>query len=277
MSAVQPRPAATIAIVRDRAGALEVFLVRRHAGSGFMANAYVFPGGRLDPEDASPATLARLGEHSASMTDLMEGLPDLSIAQAHLVAAVRETFEEAGILLARHVSGEPVSPQSEWQDALNDGSRTFESILLDEELVMETEALAYFAHWVTPTFESRRYDARFFLAVVPDGQEGHHDGMETTDSLWITPCEALARHEAGEFFVAPPQWSVLRQLQQFQSTDQLCSWAGQLTKVPPIQPHRFSLDGAFALALPGDAEHPDSVGSGARERIVLRDGVWRDS
>jgi 8-oxo-dGTP pyrophosphatase MutT (NUDIX family) len=245
-----------------------------------MANAFVFPGGRLDDEDACPALLERLGPQTEANTALMEGVEDETIAQAHLVAAVRETFEESGILLAVRTSGEQVTPRAEWQDALNAGTRTFESILTEEDLRMSTDALAYFAHWVTPTFEPRRYDARFFLAVVPEGQEGQHDGKETTESLWITPSEALERHAAGELFVAPPQWQVLRQLQPFESTRDLLAWARGLERVPPIQPHRFSLDGAFALALPGDPEHPDTApgaGQGAMHRAVLRGGVWRDA
>ena len=134
----EPRPAATIALVRDQDGHVEVFLVRRHARSGFMANAYVFPGGRVDAEDASPQLLTRLGADTAEVTARMEGTPDEVQAQAHLVAAVRETFEEAGILLATHSSGESVAPEQAWQHALNSGERTFESIVVDEDLLMDS-------------------------------------------------------------------------------------------------------------------------------------------
>jgi 8-oxo-dGTP pyrophosphatase MutT (NUDIX family) len=275
-AAVEPRQAATIALVRDRAGHVEVFLVRRHARSGFMANAYVFPGGRLDSADGAPALLARLGADAAAVTARMEGIDHQAQARAHLVAAVRETYEEAGILLATRASGEAVVPCKAWQDALNAGERTFESILVDEELVMNTDALAYFAHWVTPKFESRRYAARFFLAVAPANQEGRHDGRETTDSLWVAPDEALRRHAAGTLFLAPPQWQVLHDLAARASTSALLTWARGLLRVPPIQPHRFDLDGTLALALPGDPEHPETPDDAEAllHRIVLREGTW---
>ena len=276
---VKPRPAATIALVRDRDGRVEVFLVRRHARSGFMANAYVFPGGRVDDADGAPQLLARLGADTAKVTGLMEGTSDEVQAQAYLVAAVRETFEEAGILLATHASGEPVIPKEAWQHALNAGERTFESIVVDEGLQMDTRTLAYFAHWVTPDFEPRRYEARFFLAVAPEHQEGSHDGRETTDSLWIEPREALERHQSGALFLAPPQWRVLHDLADQPSTGALMAWARGMTRVPPIQPHRFELDGTLALALPGDPEHPETQGleGAASCRIVLRDGTWHDA
>jgi len=244
-----------------------------------MANAYVFPGGRLDAEDASPALLERLGRCSEASTALMEGVESRSVARAHLVAAVRETFEESGILLAVRSSGERVTPPPEWQRDLNGGVRTFESLLVDEDLVMTADSLAYFAHWITPTFEPRRYDARFFLAIVPEGVVGHHDGKETTESLWITPASALERHARGDLFLAPPQWQVLGQLAAFDATRDLLAWAGDLERVAPIQPHRFTVDGTFALALPGDPEHPESGDvspDGGYHRIVLREGAWRD-
>ena len=278
-SPVQPRPAATIALVRDRAGAVEVFLVRRHARSGFMANAYVFPGGRVDTADASPELLTRLGAKASVVTARMEGAEDPVDAKAHLVAAVRETFEEAGFLLATRASGEAVSPQQSWQHALNAGERTFESICIDEDLHLDTRGLAYFAHWVTPNFEPRRYAARFFLAVAPAHQEGSHDGHETTDSLWIRPSEALERHRQGALFLAPPQWRVLQDLAAHGSTAALLAWARGMARVAPIQPHRFELDGTLALALPGDPEHPETeaAADAVPRRIVLRDGTWHDA
>jgi len=276
---VEPRPAATIALVRDHQDQVEVFLVRRHARSGFMANAYVFPGGRLDPEDASPGLLACLGPRVEEVTGRMEAVASESQAQAHLVAAVRETFEEAGILLVTGRDGGPVTPGRGWQDALNSGERSFESIVVDEGLRMDTRALAYFAHWVTPNFESRRYAARFFLAAAPVHQEGRHDGLETTDSLWIRPEEALERHRAGSLFLAPPQWRVLHDLAAHSTTAALLSWARGLSRVAPIQPHRFELEGTLALALPGDPEHPDTTNpeTAPQSRIVLRDGAWHDA
>ena len=275
---VQALPAATITLVRDNEGVVEVFLVRRHARSGFMANAYVFPGGRLDPEDASPGLLARLGSGARERVTLMEDVEGDDTALAHLVAALRETFEESGILLAGPRTSGVFEPEAKWQEELNEGVRSFEALITEEDLELRTDALVYFAHWVTPVFEKRRYSARFFLALAPPGQRGVHDGRETTESIWLTPRAALERHAAGELFVAPPQWQVLQDIQGFESTASLLAWARGLTRVPPIQPHRFALDADLALALPGDPEHPDTPAGdheGKTRRIVLREGTWR--
>ena len=276
---VEPRPAATIALVRDREGQAEVFLVKRHARSGFMANAYVFPGGRVDPADGSGALLERLGSGVERQTGLMEDMSDAVSAAAHVVAAVRETFEESGLLLANDREGLPVSPQGSWRESLNAGERSFESIVVDEGLTLNVQALEYFAHWVTPYFEARRFAARFFIAIAPEAQVGTHDGQETTHSLWITPSEALERHQSGCLHLAPPQWQVLRDLAKHRSTEAILAWARGLDRVPAIQPHPFQLDGALALALPGDPEHPDtpSLDASAPRRIVLRDGTWHDA
>ena len=154
---VEARPAATIALVRDHQGQVEVFLVRRHARSGFMANAYVFPGGRLDPADESPELLACLGSRVEELTGRMEAVASESKAQAHLVAAVRETFEEAGILLVTDSNGGPVSPERGWQDALNKGERSFESIVVGEGLRMDTRQVV-----------KRRCCARVPARLLPD-------------------------------------------------------------------------------------------------------------
>ncbi len=274
----QPRPAATIALVRDHEHHLEVFLVRRHARSGFMANAYVFPGGRLEESDRSPALQSRLAGDYKAQVALMEDVEDERAACAHLVAALRETYEESGVLLATRSSGEACVPEVDWQHALNSGERSFASLVCEEGLWLNASSLAYFAHWVTPVFESRRYAARFFLALAPTDQEGRHDGHETTDSIWIQPSEALEEHRRGALSLAPPQWQVLHDLASHADTRSLMAWARGLERVAPTQPHRFALDGTLALALPGDPEHPSSQGTqGTRRRIVLRDGTWHSA
>lgn len=281
-----PRSAATVVLLRERADAgapFDVLFVKRHARSGFMANAYVFPGGRVDDADSGPALVERLdGVDVERLAARMVGVADDRLALAHLVAAIRETFEEAFVLLARHADGRPVDltdrDQHErwagWRDKLNAGEVTFEEIVVTEDLVLHGDAMGYFDHWITPNFEPRRYDTRFFLAVAPAGQTGAHDGRETTESLWRPPADALAEHGAGQFFMAPPQWCILQSLTERTSVAG-ARRAAAAADVPPCQPHGVKTERGFVLAMPGDPLHPSSLDSeGPPRRVALEDGRW---
>ena len=196
---VAPRPAATVVIARGEE-AWEALFLKRHHKSGFMANAYVFPGGRVDASDASVGNLSRIqGLDLEKLCSQMEGVSTAVEAASYVIAVVRETFEEAGILLARDQDGAWVDftegPTAErfadWRNRLNGGETSFERLLVDEDLCIAGEGLHYFDHWVTPAQEPRRYDARFFVVSAPPRQRGRHDGHETTESVWHTPRAAL--------------------------------------------------------------------------------------
>lgn len=276
---VRPRPAATIVVVRGAGAAFEVFLLRRHHRSGFMANAYVFPGGRVDEADGAPAVRARLeGLALVELSSRMAGIGGPEDAAAHAVAAIRETFEEAGVLLAR-----PRDPGAAdaldlptWRAKVHAGEVAFAELLERGDLLLDGASLAYFDHWITPVFERRRFDTRFFLAWVGDETRAVHDGLETTDSLWVTPAEALVRHAAGDLALAPPQWHILGRLAELGDLDALTAWARGLGPIDPIMPHAVTREGSFVLTLPGDPDHPGTGASASarRARIVLRDGRW---
>lgn len=246
--------AATVMVLRDGADGLEVFMVRRHGKSSFMANAWVYPGGRLDDADTDEDVLARI-----------EGEPRLDLdsktrAAGLYLAAIRETFEEAGVLLARpRGSSEWVdllsSPRFEtYRTMLQTGDESLLHVAEQEDLVFPIDELAYFAHWITPTFEPKRFDTFFFLARAPENQAPLHDQRETTDSFWIRPAEALQRFEAGELYLAPPTQRTLERLSVFDSTDAAFAAAEAMT-VPCVIPHL--LPGATpVLLLPGDPEFP---------------------
>jgi len=187
MSAAIPL-SATVLLLRDRAPDMEVLMITRHAEAVFAGGALVFPGGRLDAEDAAPALLARCravpGEDAARM--------------ALRVCAIRETFEEARLLLARElgraeiVSGAALAAIEARLHAKLGRAPDFTELVLDGGLELAADLLVPFAHWITPKPRPRRFDTYFYLAPAPDAQEALHDGTEAVDSLWVTPAQAAA-------------------------------------------------------------------------------------
>jgi 8-oxo-dGTP pyrophosphatase MutT (NUDIX family) len=200
-----PRPAATILLLRETGGAagggVEVFMVVRHREIDFASGALVFPGGRVEEGDFAVA----------ARRDLCAGLEGLDpAAAAFRVAAIRETFEECGILLARPHDSGPGGPlvSAERLRAIEDaGNRAalcrnkiaFADLLAAERLTLAADRLAHYAHWITPALRPKRYDTHFFLAEAPPDQVAAHDGMESVESVWIDPRRALDETAAGRF------------------------------------------------------------------------------
>jgi 8-oxo-dGTP pyrophosphatase MutT (NUDIX family) len=149
--------------------------------------------------------------------------------------------------------------------------------LLEEANVrIDPGALQLIAHWVTPEIEIRRYDTRFFLALMPEGQEARHDAGETTAFEWLTPSEAIARSKSGSIQLPPPTWTTLRQLERFQSVDEVFAWA-RTKAVPRVMPGFHKDDTQTFLTLPGDPLHPTIPGWEVPEetRFVLEEGIWK--
>ncbi len=211
---VEPAPtrdAATVALVRDGAAGLEVLLLRRVATMAFAAGMHVFPGGRVDPADADPGT-AWSGPDPDWFGQRL-GCP-AETARALVCAAVRETFEECGVLLAEpaDAAGGPDAPEHDWEaqrTALLQRQATLGGLLARRGLAVGAGLLRPLAHWITPEFEPRRYDTRFFLARLPDGQRARHVGGEAAQTGWLRPQEALDRHAAGQMAMLPPTVDVL--------------------------------------------------------------------
>jgi len=186
-----PVPAATVLLIRDTDDGIEVFMVERSNRMHF-ASALVFPGGLVDPEDSEDRLLSRC-----------DGIEGISTEEAALrIAGVRETFEECGVVLARHSSVETVLEGDEAQaffdkyhTALNAGDVEWGEIVAKEDLVLCCDRLAYFAHWITPEGRPKRFDTHFFLARMPCRQHAAHDGNESVQSVWMRPPSAI---EAGE-------------------------------------------------------------------------------
>lgn len=254
-----PAPSATVVLLRDGAGDLEVFMMKRSSQSFVMGGAYVFPGGKLDRTDA--AWGARLDRPMEELHALL-GEPELPPAEAAAlyVAAIRELFEEAGLLLA---DVEPAQAAAAWA-ALRQG-RSFDEVLAPLGLRLAAGGLQPFSRWITPTLSSlnrRRFDTRFFLATVPPGQDPAHDDHEATHSAWLSPREALRRYWAGEIEMAPPQLLSLSHLARHRSVASALAAARQ-RKPPCIQPQPQDVDGTRMICYPGDAEHP------VREQAML--------
>ncbi|MCB9601403.1 MAG: NUDIX hydrolase [Sandaracinus sp.] len=262
-----PRDAATVLLLREPSTGPEVFLVKRHGGSGFMAGAHVFPGGIVDPEDAAASFREDLGDPKTLVDAL--GETDVVSSIALYVAAIRETFEEAGVLLAEH---DPAKREA--MRARHAESDDFEGLVRDEGLRLRFDALVPQARWVTPTVEQRRYDARFFLAAVPADQEARHDAKETTESRWMRPADAIDAEGRGEIRLPPPTIRTLEHLATFDRVDAILADA-RSRRPPYVAPVFHDRGGTWILALPGDPLHPESTPAFAgTTRYVLEGGRW---
>ena len=289
---IQPiRNAATVVLLHDSPTGPEVFLVRRHGQSGFMAGATVFPGGKLDEADAVAQTSGRTPEQCAQAL----AIADAELAWRIHVAAVRELHEEAHVLLARDAQGRAADGQVVAAiDSALDGAREghqlpaekWHAAVQQAGLTLALDWLAPFARWLTPRVEPRRFDTWFFAAVQPHGQAAALDPHEASDAFWRTAHAALAEHAAGGAILLPPptQHTLQRmaELVESPSTDAAAIIAGlaQGGVGPCVEPHfeMATTDGP-AILLPEDVDHPEHdawralTGQVApRSRFVLRDG-----
>jgi 8-oxo-dGTP pyrophosphatase MutT (NUDIX family) len=284
------RDAATVILLRDPAdGPYELFLMRRHRDQAFMGGAYVFPGGRLDDADADPKLAACVGGfRAADAKRLLQetGLPEAT-ALALFVAAIRETFEEAGVLLARDARGSVVdlsAPETAARYAayrleLHEGRITLSELVRREGLIFAPDLLLPYSHWITPEVEPRRFDTRFFLARLPEGQLPVHDRMELTESRWLPPAFALAEHAAGRIVLMPPTLKTIEELLSFSNTGQIFD-AARSQRIVTIFPEAFRTADSFGVRLPHDSEYTLAAfrqppRPGETTRIVMENGIWR--
>ena len=247
---VEPKPAATIVLLREggsvSGGAppsgdspgLEVLLLRRVRSSGFVPGAWVFPGGRVDRDDASADLVARLegltADGAANRLGLLPGSDPPALA--YYIAAIREAFEETGILVGHSSDG---APRTAAEDAevrqlrqrLLEDEGSFPLVLDQLGCRLDAAAVEYVAHWITPEAEPRRYDTRFFAAAVPAGAESLHHTREMSDSRWISPSEALRRNREGALPMVFPTIKTLMALEGFsRPTDVLQAFRGREIK-----------------------------------------------
>lgn len=250
-----PQDAATVLLLRDSTQGLQVLLLRRHHASKVLGGAYVFPGGKLDAEDQSPETLPWLSETPAQLHARLQE-PGLAPARAAglFMAALREAFEECGVLAGQDTRGPAMAEQLRQHHA----TQRWHTSLLESGLRLRTEEMLPWSRWITPrqpSVTNKRFDTRFFLTRVCDAQEAAHDNFETTDSVWLTPLQALERFAAGEIELAPPQIMSLYQLKAHANVEQALAEARSRAPVL-IEPEPFDEHGRRVICYPGDPRHP---------------------
>ena len=249
---VEPRHAATVVLLRDGAEGVEAYLLRRLGSMAFAGGMYVFPGGSVDPRDLD-ADIAWEGPSAAEWTDVLSAAEPL--ARGLVAAAVRETFEEAGVLLATPVTGEREHWAAE-QAALLDRSASMAEVLARNGLVLRADLLRPWAHWVTPEIEPKRFDTRFFVAALPEGQEPVHFRGESDHSEWTSPRRAVERHAAGEIAMLPPTVFTLAELGAYDTVSDVMD-AATRRDVKKVLP-KIVVDGDdVLLLLPGEPGYPE--------------------
>ena len=262
---VPVKPAATVLLVRDAdAGGVEVFMLRRTFNAAFASGMFVFPGGKVDDVDGVD-----------EIAELCDGLTDarasslLGIANgglAYWVACIRECFEEAGVLLARHeTTGDVVRFDDEAtaqrfeveRENIHDGSVALLDLCKREGLRLTTDDIHYVSHWITPMGEKRRFDTRFFIARAPQAQEPLHDDGETIESFWISPQEAIERAHEKDLMLMPPTKANIEFLLPFKTADEVLAAAAQVGMPQTILPKlKIDADGrVVGIAMPGDPEY----------------------
>jgi 8-oxo-dGTP pyrophosphatase MutT (NUDIX family) len=237
---VTPRPAATTILVRARGSQPEILLLKRGEHARFMPNAYVFAGGALDPQD-----------ESAEARELCEGLDDKAASERlqlpsnglrFYVAAVREAFEECGLLLAYDSRGELVDLTT-WDEAhlrdarlqLSEGRLSLAALCEAHDWRLAVDKLAFFSHWITPP-GTLRFDTRFFLSLAPPRQNASLAGNEMSELAWHTAAEALAEYASGRLLLMFPTRAILKDIAEFRDIDALFEFASRLRNITAITP-----------------------------------------
>jgi 8-oxo-dGTP pyrophosphatase MutT (NUDIX family) len=251
LEATAPRDAATVILLRDGADGLLVYLLRRVSSMKFAPGAYVFPGGSVDPRDGDLA-VAWSGPSPAAWGSAFGATETL--ARELVCAAVRETFEESGVLLAGP-SGDAIVPDTSGDDweadrqALLDRSLSLAELLARRDLVLRGDLLRPWAHWITPEVEERRYDTRFFVAALPAGQRTRDVSTESDRVTWAHPAEAAETARRGDMPMLPPTLVTLGELAAY---DSVAAVLAAQRGIHPRLPETRLIDGDAFLVLPED-------------------------
>lgn len=272
MTALVPRPASTILLARDAEGGVEVLMLQRNFESAFVPGVHVFPGGTIDEEDRSP-----------ELHRFCDGPDDLAASRvlgmasgglAYWIAAIRELFEEAGVLLARDagddellsIADEAAAARWRRQRATAEaGATTFGAIVAAEGVRLAADRLTYFSRWITPEGAVRRYDTRFFFAVAPRRQTAEHDNREAIAHEWARPGDLLQRHRQGVCKLRTPTRHTLERFAEYDTVTALNASLQSSRDVPAIQP-RIARSGR--VVMPGEPGYEEAGTAGGR-------GTWR--
>lgn len=267
---VTPLPASTVLLLRDGKAGLEVFMVKRPTKMDFAAGALVYPGGKVDPADKTDWLRDRSG-------------PIGEIDDFHLslhVAAVRETFEECGVLLARPTGSAEMIPaervpelDEKYRGPLMKDEIGIDEMIEAENLDLACDLLVYYAHWITPEMRPKRFDTHFFLAPTPPGQVALHDGRESLDSLWNSPQGVIDDYVGGIHFVMFPTYCTLMRLDRSNTVDEALDRARGEKVVTVLGQRAKAPDGTTCMVLPKDAgydifEVPDPKAPNGKHLVI---------
>jgi 8-oxo-dGTP pyrophosphatase MutT (NUDIX family) len=290
------RDAATVMLIRDSLDdrgdpSIEVCMLRRNLASEFVAGAYVFPGGSVDPDDRGPEAERMCRGLTDAEASAVLGIESGGLA--FWVAALRECFEEAGVMLAQRRDDEHPDHRelldtsdpdtsrrfAAHRDAVNGGQARLLDVCREEDLVLAADTVHYVAHWITPELAPKRYDTRFFVTAAPPGQVAQHDDEETIATIWVRPGDALARGETGEIELLPPTIANLKSIEPFRSTAEVMAWAAAVTDVLTVLPIVLIEDGQLLVLRPGDEGYEqalaDRKASGGEVETDLADAARR--
>jgi 8-oxo-dGTP pyrophosphatase MutT (NUDIX family) len=267
--------AATIVVIRESPGGPEVLMVRRHERSGDFAGASVFPGGVVEAGDRDPDLVPADAGFvlTRALAELGEALCEAD-ARALFVAACRELFEEAGLLFATSLDDTAFRRLCGMRAALQAGAESLKDQLAREGCVLALDRLLPFARWITPEFQKRRWDTRFFVAEAPSGQDALCDGTETSEAVWLRPVEALEAYRSGKHLLAPPTFRVLEEMAPFRTVAAAVSALRAAGPPRPILPVPLRDAPVLTMVYPGDRDYPGSMARGLN-RLALVDGFWK--
>jgi 8-oxo-dGTP pyrophosphatase MutT (NUDIX family) len=283
------RDAATVMLVRDALDeqdrpAIEVCMLRRNLASEFVAGVYVFPGGSVDPDDRGPEAEALCRGRTDAEASAILGVDSGGLA--FWVAALRECFEEAGVLLAHPGNDAPgegilldtsdpevASRFTAHRDAVNAQQTRLLDVCRQEGLVLAADTVYYVSHWITPELAPRRYDTRFFITAAPPNQVARHDDGETIATIWVRPGQALARQASGDIELLPPTIANLKSIEPFVSTGEVMDWARVVTDVPTVLPIVVFEDGQVLVLRPGDVGYDEAAADRQASGFMVDEGL----
>lgn len=263
LTPVAPKRAATVMLLKDTGTGTAVHMLRRRASMAFAAGAYAYPGGGVDPRDDDRGV--RWAGPPRTWWAGRLGVPEAE-AQAIVCAAVRETYEEAGVLLAGPTPDSVVDDTTgdDWEAdraALVGRELSFAEFLARRGLVLRSDLLGAWARWITPAFESRRYDTWFFVAALPRGQRTRNASTEADRTVWIAPGEAAAAYDRGELLMMPPTIATLRALTPYGTAAEALAAAPGQDLAPVLAEARLK-DGEVVLTWPGHDEFTKHIPAG---------------
>jgi 8-oxo-dGTP pyrophosphatase MutT (NUDIX family) len=295
---VIPKNAATVILLREQEpDGFDAFLLKRHEKSSFMGGNYVYPGGRVDRNDGSVETRSlSKGMTLEEAIKIFGGVFSPEESFAHWIAAIRELFEEAGVLLAYDHKGDLLQIRNReerekflhYRELLQKDEISFSEMAQKENLLFALDQLHYYAHWVTPEAQPKRFDTRFFLARCPSGQEASPDQKETTAGIWIAPRKALEENRKGDVILSPPTLKTLEDLSRFKTREDIFH-SLKKEDIRPVLPILTRISDTPLIIFPWDPEYeiyqkgeiPSPINHGGPSqpgdnttRLLMRDNRW---